>query len=445
MTTTQQLRLRDFINGPFREFSNYDNEINIPSIKDGLKDSQRKALYGMYKDDKLKRVAQHASRASEVTHYAHGAVSLEDVITNMGASFPNFPNSNNVKLLDTQGQFGNMLEPSGASSRYIYCKLGDNFNKMFIKDDIEICTLNEVESESTEWSYLIPTLPLILLNGTTGIGTGYSTNLFSYSLKEVKTKIEEYLENGFLVPNQMLPTFSTFGGYIERNGAQVTLTGLLEKTNTTTVTIKELPPMYTEDKYEQVLIKLKDAKKISDYKAYSTENQWKWEVKFKKEELAKLTPEKLVVLLKLSLKGSENITLWDTNGKIKQYDSPEEVLMEWVAWKLEMNEKRRQHLLSKFNIESGVLKMKSEFIDWWNNAEEPSKMSNEQISKELTSIGIDPSNHAMLFAMRISSLTQEKIDEMQQEIKKKQAAIEFYANTNAREMFNLDLASIKSL
>ncbi|MFM2394301.1 MAG: hypothetical protein RLZZ546_2283, partial [Bacteroidota bacterium] len=99
----------DFVNKKLVQFSMEDIHRSIPSIFDGLKPSQRKVLYTMFKknySDEIK-VAQFAAVVSKETAYHHGEASLYSTIINMAQDYTG---SNNINLLKPNGQFG-CLDP----------------------------------------------------------------------------------------------------------------------------------------------------------------------------------------------------------------------------------------------------------------------------------------------------------------------------------------------
>jgi len=100
--------IADFVNKELILFSMADNIRSIPSCADGLKPGQRKVLFGCFKKGVVKeiKVAQLAGYVSEKTAYHHGEQSLTATIVGLAQ---NFVGSNNINLLDPNGQFGTRL------------------------------------------------------------------------------------------------------------------------------------------------------------------------------------------------------------------------------------------------------------------------------------------------------------------------------------------------
>lgn len=103
--------ISDFVNKELILFSMADNIRSIPSVADGLKPGQRKILFACFKRNLTKeiKVAQLSGYVSEKTAYHHGEVSLAQTIVGLAQTFVG---SNNVNLLDPNGQFGTRIAVS---------------------------------------------------------------------------------------------------------------------------------------------------------------------------------------------------------------------------------------------------------------------------------------------------------------------------------------------
>ena len=163
----------EFVNKEFILFSQADNQRSIPHVMDGFKPSQRKVLFSCFKR-KLKgeiKVAQLAGYVSEHSAYHHGEASLTGTIINMAQ---NFVGSNNINLLTPSGQFGTrrMGGKDSASPRYVFTKLEKIARAIFHPDDDELLTYLNDDGLSIEPDFYMPVIPMVLVNGCEGIGTG---------------------------------------------------------------------------------------------------------------------------------------------------------------------------------------------------------------------------------------------------------------------------------
>ena len=180
--THKKVLYSEFINKDLIHFSDYDNKRSIPCICDGLKPSLRKIIYSCFKRNLKKeiKVSQLAGYVSENSNYHHGEASLYESIIGLAQ---NYVGSNNVELLEPIGQFGTRLvggQDSGAP-RYIFTKLAQLTSLLFNPQDNPLLEYNNDDGDKVEPLWYIPILPLILINGTNGIGTGFSSKIPSHN------------------------------------------------------------------------------------------------------------------------------------------------------------------------------------------------------------------------------------------------------------------------
>ena len=186
----------DFIHKELIQFSRYDNSRSIPCMVDGFKPSQRKVLFGAFKR-KLKseiKVIQFSGYVSEHSAYHHGEASLNGTIVSMAQ---NFVGSNNINLLVPNGQFGTRMMGGKdcASARYIYTYLSPITRCIFKPSDDQLCQYIVEEGQTIEPNYYYPILPMVLVNGSEGIGTGYSTSIPNYNPVDIVNYIKALLNS----------------------------------------------------------------------------------------------------------------------------------------------------------------------------------------------------------------------------------------------------------
>lgn len=210
-TAENGVKYSDFINREYILFSKYDNERSIPHFIDGFKPSQRKVLFGCFKRN-LKgeiKVAQLTGYVAEHSAYHHGEQSLQGTIVNMAQ---NFVGSNNVNLLTPSGQFGTrrMGGKDAASARYIFTKLETITRAIFHSDDSELLTYRTDDGVSIEPEFYVPVIPMVLVNGAEGIGTGWSSSVCNYNPREIVCNLRRKIAGE---PMQtMAPWYNGFTG-----------------------------------------------------------------------------------------------------------------------------------------------------------------------------------------------------------------------------------------
>lgn len=433
------MKLAKFINGPFKEFSLYDNIRSIPSICDGLKSSQRKAVYGMLlrgENSAELQVERLAAQIAAATDYHHGTSSLEGVLVGLANDYAG---SNNMNLLVPAGQFGSRLSKESASGRYIFTSLHKNFRKLFKKEDDLILEHHFVNGEKIEPKQFIPLLPLPLINGAQGTGTGHACVILNYNPEDVKQAVLDAIAGKKIKP--LLPWYRGFNGTIQRNELQTVITGKLEVVNTTTIRITELPIGTYLDSYKATLDKLVDNGFIKDYEDSSTEAGFDFTITCPRSTTMN---DEAVLLQKFKLisRDTENFTLWDTEGVLKKYASPEEIVAEFVEWRLGKYEVRRQKLISITQDEIAWLSEKIRFINFYLANHE--KFRNVP-KKELIELLLDNKfdRYQELLSMPIWNLTREKIEELEKELDEKKAYLVALEEDTAQKMYARELKEFK--
>ena len=418
----RSVKISNFLDDKLRPYSSQSNVRGLPFIGDGLKEVQRKALWGILsrgetgKEDTVERIAAYSCSVSD---YHHGAVSMEDAIVKMAQRFPG---SNNMPILEDIGQFGSRKNFEGSQPRYLKTKLDENFRKLFLKDDD--CITEQLLSGdiSIEPKYFIPCLPLILLNGAVGIGTGHSTEILSYNPKDIVAAIKKILNGETLEKHSLVPWFGEqFIGDVTKNKdtGQVEIKGKWEffkKGRSTFLRITELPVGIQGDKYKVMLDELEHEKTILDYYNLSDKNGFEFIVKVD-PEMVDMPEAKLVKTFKLVSKTTENFTAWNPDGKIIRYECAEDLLVDWVVWRLDQYTARFAQQLKNLTADLEWATERKKWIElylsdplFYRDNEQP------KIVEHMKANGLVRIDD--LFSIPMRSLTKSKIEELQKQINK---------------------------
>lgn len=379
-----------FINKEFIHFSNRDLERSINHLCDGLKESTRKILYACIKrklyNSEIK-VAQLAGNVSEVTAYHHGENSLQQAIIGLAQIYVG---TNNINLLVPNGQFGSRIQGGNDSSspRYIYTLLS-NLTKLIFRDD-DSCVLNYLNEDGLviEPEYYIPIIPMILVNGGVGIGTGFSTNVPQFNpediinscmkicnkIKEEKIKIKkkEDIVNIYnliedIDDEELTPYYLGFNGSIYKNDKGIYESkGIYEWINDSTVIITELPiGSWTED-YKEFLesIITNNQYNLKSFESHYTAKNVKFILNFAAGSRATLDSKfetcfKLISTKNLSI---NNMHLYSDKGAIKKYNNTSSIIKEWSKVRIEKYYERKEFQVKKLEKDYNQLSAKIRFI-----------------------------------------------------------------------------------
>jgi DNA topoisomerase-2 len=233
-TSKPAIPYEEFIDRGLIHFSIYDNERSIPNLMDGLKISLRKILYAAFKKGGLKteiKVAQFSGYVSEHSAYHHGEASLNAAIVGMAQ---NFVGSNNINLLEPNGQFGTRVSggDDSASERYIFTQLNKLTRLIYRQEDDAVLTYIDDDGQMVEPIYYAPAIPMILVNGTKGIGTGFSTEVLQYNPLQIIAYVRSMLATTSVADRPVIePYFKGFKGTIRNIGAPTPATNVASATS----------------------------------------------------------------------------------------------------------------------------------------------------------------------------------------------------------------------
>jgi DNA topoisomerase II len=336
-----QVPYADFVNKDLIHFSNYNLERAIPSVMDGLKVSQRKILYAALKRNLTHeiRVAQFAGYVSEHTGYHHGEQSLNDAIVGMAQDFMG---ANNMPWLVPQGQFGTRIQggSDSASPRYIHTYLQPSVKKLVPATDFSVLTYRDDDGTPVEPEWYAPVLPMLLVNGARGIGTGYSTSIPPCDPAAIKGMIRDWLEGTDAALNRPIPIhFKGFRGKVDADG---TTMGVYRKEKDEFV-VTELPPgTWTQD-YREWLEKELAEGRIKDFVDTSTDTDINIRIKgIEEAALVKSLTDKVK---------TTNMHAFNHKGVITKYNTLNDILIEYSDVRLELYEKRRCHTIKALENE----------------------------------------------------------------------------------------------
>jgi DNA topoisomerase II len=450
-----KVSFQDFINKELKWFSMYDNQRSIPSLCDGLKPGMRKILYYTLKNNITKdiKVAQLSGYISAEMSYHHGEVSLQETIIGMAQ---NYTGTNNINLLYPSGNFGSLfVKGDAASPRYIFTRLSEITKKIYNPDDLPILDYLQDDGNQIEPMYFLPIIPMILVNGAEGIGTGFSTNIPMYNPSDIITNIKRILNNE--KPYKLTPWYNKFNGIIEKETeSRYIAKGKYTRISDTKIIVTQLPIGVYVNTYYQFLESLlsdnKESKRkinIKNCENYTKDEneQVKFEIEFQsKKELDELNLEKELNLTKNI--NTTNMHLFNKDLILTKYTNPNEILIEFYYIRLEFYKKRRSYFIIKLQKELDVISSKVRFIKEYTDDildinKKPKKYITDLLEKRKYPIFQPDNNYDYLITMQISSISLEKIQELEKLKEKKQQELNYYKNSTEKELWLKDLQELE--
>lgn len=456
-TNQPVIKYEEFIDQEMIHFSTYDCARSIPSMVDGLKISLRKILYSAFKRKLTSeiKVAQFSGYVSEHSSYHHGEASLNGAIVNMAQ---NFVGSNNINLLVPNGQFGTRLQggDDSASERYIFTMLNSITRSIF--PSVDDAVLDYVNDDGTivEPEYYVPIIPFCLINGISGIGTGFSCSIPSYDPKQIITYLIKRLNNKN-EPTEFIPYYEGFKGKIEKiNEQKYLIRGVYQKIDEDKIRITELPVGTWTMPYITFLEGLMDgtidkngkktAPTIKDIVSMSTEINVDITVTFPKGRLSELESSileneinGLEKLLKLTTTVSTtNMYMFNSELKLHKYETIQEIIDDFFGVRIQLYKKRKDALVLEMQNTLEKLSMRSKYIqDNLNGKIDLRKKTASEVNTLLESLHYVKieGDYKYLIKMPMDSVTEENVNKIMKEKTTMETELEMLIQTSLEQLW----------
>lgn len=437
--------ISDFINHSLIQFSIEDCKRSIPHLMDGMKESNRKILYACILKNLSSeiKVGQLSGFVAEKTNYHHGEECLYDTIINMAQDFVG---SNNIPLLVNAGAFGSRLSggKDAASARYIYTYLYPITRVIFNPDDDDVLNYIDDDGDLIEPEFYTPIIPMILVNGARGIGTGWSSNIPCYNPKDLIEWVRCWISNGEHFP-ELIPWYRGFTGEIHKlSSSKFETVGKVGKTpDGKRIVITELPIGVWTDKYKEFLEDLMEARKIKQLKNYSKPDKVHFE--FVEQNDFRATTEKLKLISTLT---TTNLVLFDENNGIRKYDTVEDILHSFCKTRLQYYEKRKEYMFDKLMKEYTFVKHKCRFISYVNDTIHPLviyRRDEKDIINEMEERGLKKKddNYDYLLSLPVRSFSDTKMAQLIEKKNQLKQRIDNLQNKSGLDLWIDDLDTLE--
>ena len=465
-TNDKMVSYEEFINKELIHFSKYDCDRSIPNLMDGLKISLRKILYSAFKKNLTTeiKVAQFSGYVSEHSGYHHGEASLNAAIVGMAQ---NYVGSNNINLLMPNGQFGTRLQggKDSASERYIFTQLNKITRILFPDADDKILSYLNDDGLLVEPIYYAPIIPMVLVNGSKGIGTGFSTDIMCYNPSQIIQYIKNKLTSttSEIGVTEFTPYYEGFKGTIQKisEEGKYLFKGKYEKLGSDKIRVTELPVGYWTDDFKEYLETLtetvdKTGKKINpvvkEYDDMSKDTTVDFIVTLHKGKLAELEAvqlengcnglEKQFKLF--TTNNSSNMHLFDAHDKLKKYEKVQEIIDDYFVTRIELYQKRKEYLIGALTQDLMLLSNKSRYItELLEGSIDLRRKKKEEViqmlkDKKYNTINEDE-DYKYLVKLPMDSVTEENVARLNKEHADKVAELEYVKTTTTSQMWLKEL------
>jgi DNA topoisomerase II len=456
----------EFIDREFIHFSKYDCDRSIPNLMDGLKISLRKILYSAFKKGLYSeiKVAQFSGYVSEHSGYHHGEASLNSAIVGLAQ---NYVGSNNINLFVPNGQFGTRLQggKDSASERYIFTLLNTITRYIYPQVDDNILTYLNDDGSPVEPLFYAPIVPMILVNGSKGIGTGFSTDIMCYNLIQIIRYIVCKL-TGQSFNETFIPYYEGFKGTISSvSETKFLIKGVYEKISGDKIRVSELPIGFWTQTFKEHLENLMDTRSdnkkvliatVKDYDDLSKDTNVDFIITFHKniiDELESNIDENgcngLEKLLKLyTTNTTSNMHLFDACETLKKYNNVNTIIDDYYITRLELYDKRKTYMIHAIENELIILSNKSKYInETLEGTIDLRRKNKDEVNKMLSNKNYDIINDDIdfkyLVKMTMDSVTEENVEKINNEYETKIKQLENIKTTSINQMWLNELDKLE--
>lgn len=443
----EKISVSDFLDNQYKDFAmSVIEDRAIPSVIDGFKPSQRKiicAANNIWKNgnEKSLKVFQLSGIVASDMYYHHGSQSLDSAIINMAQEF-----KNNVPLFERMGQFGTLRSQDSGASRYIGVKLSKTFR--YVYKDFDLLEMKYEDGEAAEYKVLLPTIPMVLINGTYGLAVGFSSLILNRNPNDIINACLTILKGKHIKENNIKPCINGFNGvYIQdsNNNKKWYIRGIIERINTTTIKVSELPVSLTYEKYDEILDSLIENKMIVSYEDNCRDNI-DYTIKFNRNALSTMTDDDIIKLLKLEETTTEIFSTLDENGKLMIFENIADIITYFVNYRLSFYDKRKDLLIKKIEKELLVLSNKLKFIKAIIDGDLViNNVSKMVLTDKMTKMSFDKidNTYDYLLKMPIYSLTKELYNKLKEDKDECIVKLNEIKNKMPKDMYIEDLNELK--
>ena len=461
-TSHKHVTYEDFMTREMKHFSIYDNQRSIANGMDGLKISLRKILFAAFKKGGLKteiKVAQFSGYVSEHSGYHHGEASLNGAIVGMAQ---NFVGSNNINLFEPNGQFGTRLAggKDSASERYIFTQLNAITRLIYRAEDDAVLEYLDDDGQLVEPTFYVPVVPMVLINGTKGIGTGFSTDIMCHN----PLQVIDYIQNMLLKKPEaewgtIEPYYRGFKGTITALAApgKFLVKGLHSvDAAKKQAHVTELPVGFWTEDFKKHLESLIETGAIKDYADMSTDTVVDFTITFPATaDFGALTAvvdhgtaiEKLLKLY--TTESTSNMHLFDSQDQLKKYGNVRDIVHDYYGTRLALYGKRKAHQLAAMAAELRILSNKARYIqELLDGSIDLRRKRGDELVAMLQSKGYDPvendEQYKYLLKLPMDSVSEENVQKLLKEKGQKEVQHSALQSTSIEQLWLADLAELRT-
>jgi len=337
------------------------------------------------------------------------------------------------------------LGKDAANGRYIHTKMEKWTRILFPEMDDDLLSYTLDDGLKVEPDNYIPIVPMILINGVkAGIGSGWSSNIASHNPLELVQCVRDWLDDqeNFKMP-VLKPYFHGFYGEIKKVAQnKFKCIGVITETEedkpkrkkAETHRITEIPIDCSIDKYKEFIETLMEEKKLKSFKNYSKPNQPDFHIT--PAETFKPTIDKLNLSSDINM---TNIVLFN-DGKIKKYNTIQEIFIEFCRKRHHLYEKRKNKMVKILESSLEQERIKHRFItDVMDDKIAVFRKTEEEVEEQLKKHKYQQEFYPMLYSIQIRAFTKDNVSSLEKKIHDLEKQLKELKKTTIVQMWNREL------
>lgn len=439
------LTIPEFVHKEMVHFALVGNARAISHCVDGLKPSQRKILWAMFKrhSTEAAKVAQLSGYISEVSAFHHGEMSLQETIVKMAQ---NFTGGNNINLLVPEGQFGSrqQLGNDHAAARYIFTKLSRFARLIFPEEDDPLLDFMDEEGTLVEPNHYVPILPMLLCNGSVGIGFGFASNIPSFHPLDVSAAVRSMIngESAKQVIKNLVPWAVGFQGTVRRGPEnEFIAVGKYTGHRNGRLHVSEMPWMTSIEAFRFHVSSLANADVVQRIADYSGANHIDIDLIVKEGSLT--TWAECESDLALSQRIYINGTVFSPNGTLTPLESDLSPILQWhYDRRLDLYKRRRTRKIGLLELELARLQSTRKFVEHFRQGKiDFVTATDETLMKTCIKLGLVRVDDSFDYILKkpITFFTRTSMDKLENDIRTTQNRIIDLKKTTPVRMWLNDL------
>lgn len=353
-----------------------------------------------------------------------------------------------------------------ASPRYIYTVISPITRTLFMNDDSNTLTYLADDGYPVEPEHYIPIIPMLLVNGAVGIGTGFSTNIPCYNPKDIVRVLKKLLDGEDVdhlnQDHDLVPWYKGFTGKIEKYNGKWTSKGGFVRTHATKIEINELPVgVWTADFKEMLEDMMCDKEgkykniPIRSYESQYSAQKVKFILNFASSDALDawlvldgdhLKIEHALKLVSTKVLGTTNMYAFNELGQITKYETAKHIIMDFYKVRLAYYTKRKDLILDTLRKEMTKLNNKIKFVkDVIAGTIPVYKLKKADLEARLHEDEYDlhDETYDYLTKIPIYNFTTDKVAELEDDIRKKEAIVIATEGMTEKEMWRRDLEAFE--